>query len=338
MRLRIERVRGGLTASGGSCGWGEAYPRVDRILVLGTPPAYRRPPTAYRLPPTADRSSARGRERDGVSRGPPRPARRFGAARRGRIQQLAEGPMAVVENRSGPRGGHQAPYLLLGLGHRAVHDLGGRGWVPGLTFLLRFGPLIRGIDGARLLSRRVMNDETELLQLIGDVLKLPGDVRWAWAPASPRWRPVSSSTTASPSPTSQAGPRSVAWASGGWRHGSATASSAGRPRSQPGPWKLSGTRWPPCEAKSWAAELVARSVAAHNPSPGTPGRSAGTCADLAATTEASSGPSASPRRSAYSSARSPRRTAAGRGRKVKDTGKQSSPSPSPGAASMSSGP
>ncbi|MFJ2272297.1 IS110 family transposase [Streptomyces sp. NPDC088846] len=34
-------------------------------------------------------------------------------------------------------------------------------------------------DGERLLSRRVMNDETELLQLIGDVLEISGDVLWA---------------------------------------------------------------------------------------------------------------------------------------------------------------
>ncbi|MFG6294128.1 IS110 family RNA-guided transposase [Streptomyces rochei] len=34
-------------------------------------------------------------------------------------------------------------------------------------------------DGKRLLSRRVMNDETELLQLIGDVLEISRDVLWA---------------------------------------------------------------------------------------------------------------------------------------------------------------
>ncbi|MFZ4297662.1 IS110 family transposase [Streptomyces cinereoruber] len=34
-------------------------------------------------------------------------------------------------------------------------------------------------DGKRLLSRRVMNDESELLQLIGDVLEISGDVLWA---------------------------------------------------------------------------------------------------------------------------------------------------------------
>jgi transposase len=34
-------------------------------------------------------------------------------------------------------------------------------------------------DGKRLLSRRVMNDETELLQLIRDVLEISGDVLWA---------------------------------------------------------------------------------------------------------------------------------------------------------------
>ncbi|MGW4007969.1 IS110 family transposase [Streptomyces sp. NPDC004763] len=34
-------------------------------------------------------------------------------------------------------------------------------------------------DGKRLLSRRVMNDETELLQLVGDVLEISGDVLWA---------------------------------------------------------------------------------------------------------------------------------------------------------------
>jgi hypothetical protein len=33
-------------------------------------------------------------------------------------------------------------------------------------------------DGKRLLSRRVMNDETELLQLLGGVLKISGDVLW----------------------------------------------------------------------------------------------------------------------------------------------------------------
>jgi hypothetical protein len=33
--------------------------------------------------------------------------------------------------------------------------------------------------GERLLSRRVLNDETELLQLIGDVLALSEDVLWA---------------------------------------------------------------------------------------------------------------------------------------------------------------
>lgn len=34
-------------------------------------------------------------------------------------------------------------------------------------------------DGERLLSRRVLNDETELLQLIGDVLEISTDVLWA---------------------------------------------------------------------------------------------------------------------------------------------------------------
>ncbi|MEW5654914.1 IS110 family transposase [Streptomyces cinereoruber] len=34
-------------------------------------------------------------------------------------------------------------------------------------------------DGKRLLSRRVLNDETELLQLIADVLEISGDVLWA---------------------------------------------------------------------------------------------------------------------------------------------------------------
>ena len=34
-------------------------------------------------------------------------------------------------------------------------------------------------NGERLLSRRVHNDETELLQLIGDVLAISGDVLWA---------------------------------------------------------------------------------------------------------------------------------------------------------------
>ncbi|WP_329274022.1 IS110 family transposase [Streptomyces sp. NBC_00691] len=34
-------------------------------------------------------------------------------------------------------------------------------------------------DGKRLLSRRVMNDENELLQLIADVLEISGDVLWA---------------------------------------------------------------------------------------------------------------------------------------------------------------
>ena len=34
-------------------------------------------------------------------------------------------------------------------------------------------------DGQRLLSRRVLNDETELLQLIGDVLEISTDVLWA---------------------------------------------------------------------------------------------------------------------------------------------------------------
>lgn len=34
-------------------------------------------------------------------------------------------------------------------------------------------------DGKRLLSRRVMNDERELLQLVGDVLEISGDVLWA---------------------------------------------------------------------------------------------------------------------------------------------------------------
>jgi hypothetical protein len=34
-------------------------------------------------------------------------------------------------------------------------------------------------DGKRLLSRRVMNDENELLQLVGDVLEISGDVLWA---------------------------------------------------------------------------------------------------------------------------------------------------------------
>ncbi|MEV5593620.1 IS110 family transposase [Streptomyces sp. NPDC052496] len=34
-------------------------------------------------------------------------------------------------------------------------------------------------DGKRLLSRRVMNDEAELLQLLGDVLEISGDVLWA---------------------------------------------------------------------------------------------------------------------------------------------------------------
>ncbi|WP_456300760.1 IS110 family RNA-guided transposase [Streptomyces herbicida] len=34
-------------------------------------------------------------------------------------------------------------------------------------------------DGERLLSRRVLNDETELLQLIGDVLEISADVLWA---------------------------------------------------------------------------------------------------------------------------------------------------------------
>ncbi|GHB80830.1 IS110 family transposase [Streptomyces viridiviolaceus] len=34
-------------------------------------------------------------------------------------------------------------------------------------------------DGRRLLSRRVLNDETELLQLIGDVLEISTDVLWA---------------------------------------------------------------------------------------------------------------------------------------------------------------
>ncbi|MET9932656.1 MULTISPECIES: IS110 family transposase [unclassified Streptomyces] len=34
-------------------------------------------------------------------------------------------------------------------------------------------------DGKRLLSRRVMNNETELLQLIADVLEISGDVPWA---------------------------------------------------------------------------------------------------------------------------------------------------------------
>ncbi|WP_435972280.1 IS110 family transposase [Streptomyces sp. Qhu_M48] len=34
-------------------------------------------------------------------------------------------------------------------------------------------------DGKRLLSRRVMNDETELLQLIGDALEISRDVLWA---------------------------------------------------------------------------------------------------------------------------------------------------------------
>ncbi|WP_245646366.1 IS110 family RNA-guided transposase [Nocardiopsis trehalosi] len=34
-------------------------------------------------------------------------------------------------------------------------------------------------DGERLLSRRVLNDETELLQLIGDVLEVSTDVLWA---------------------------------------------------------------------------------------------------------------------------------------------------------------
>ncbi|GGZ43118.1 IS110 family transposase [Streptomyces bluensis] len=34
-------------------------------------------------------------------------------------------------------------------------------------------------DGERLLSRRVLNDETELLQLIGDVLAISADVLWA---------------------------------------------------------------------------------------------------------------------------------------------------------------
>ncbi|MEV8064515.1 transposase, partial [Streptomyces antimycoticus] len=34
-------------------------------------------------------------------------------------------------------------------------------------------------DGERLLSRRVLNDETELLQLIGDVLAISTDVLWA---------------------------------------------------------------------------------------------------------------------------------------------------------------
>jgi hypothetical protein len=45
-------------------------------------------------------------------------------------------------------------------------------------------------DGKRLLSRRVMNDETELLQLLGDVLEISGDVRGPWTstPASPHWR------------------------------------------------------------------------------------------------------------------------------------------------------
>lgn len=33
--------------------------------------------------------------------------------------------------------------------------------------------------GERLLSRRVLNDETELLQLIGDVLAISADVLWA---------------------------------------------------------------------------------------------------------------------------------------------------------------
>ncbi|MGI5380472.1 IS110 family transposase [Streptomyces sp. CA-251387] len=34
-------------------------------------------------------------------------------------------------------------------------------------------------DGERLLSRRILNDETELLQLIGDVLEISADVLWA---------------------------------------------------------------------------------------------------------------------------------------------------------------
>jgi hypothetical protein len=34
-------------------------------------------------------------------------------------------------------------------------------------------------DGERLLSRRVLNDETELLQLIGDVLEISTDALWA---------------------------------------------------------------------------------------------------------------------------------------------------------------
>ncbi|WP_334663917.1 IS110 family transposase [Streptomyces cyaneofuscatus] len=49
-------------------------------------------------------------------------------------------------------------------------------------------------DGKRLLSRRVLNDESELLQLIADVLEYPVTCcgPWTSTPASPPWPPASS--------------------------------------------------------------------------------------------------------------------------------------------------
>ncbi|WP_457784792.1 IS110 family transposase [Streptomyces mirabilis] len=69
-------------------------------------------------------------------------------------------------------------------------------------------------EGAKLLSRRVMNDESELLNLLADVLELGDEVPWASKvtrfrktpkdPDQSRWASPTTSTNSSPS--GKAGP------------------------------------------------------------------------------------------------------------------------------------
>lgn len=63
-------------------------------------------------------------------------------------------------------------------------------------------------DGRRMLSRRVANDEPDLLELLTDVLALGETVAWGidLPTAAPRWPSASSSTMPSQCTTSPAGP------------------------------------------------------------------------------------------------------------------------------------
>ncbi len=168
-----------MSASGPGLGAGTRLPPARGLLPTASCP----PPPAS----TADRSSARGREHGGVSRGPPRmhgPACGSGCARKFRELDHRPDPAARWPGAPGPcraprsdsvagRGSHGVATRSLvrrrrrgRLREQCDNELA-KGIVPEVWAGLDIGKkhhhaVVIDADRKRLLSGRVMNDETEL--------------------------------------------------------------------------------------------------------------------------------------------------------------------------------